>query len=306
VVALQSEPVATPAGAVDRALLERMVANEADMAYRRRVITIFEWLEPRDGDRILDGGCGRGFYLNFLRAVCDADLVGVEFDAEIAVKARRAHAGRRGIHVVRGDLERLPFAPGRFDKAILSEVLEHVNDDVAALDSVAAALRPGGLIAITVPNADYPFWWDPINKTLETLFHTKIRTGLLSGIWANHVRLYTRDQLRRVVEAARLEIVEERAFTHHCFPFIHNLVYGLGKELLEAGYLPTGVAAAADRYNVSGRRGSALNPVNLGLRLFEAFDRRNVMNEPEGRSTLNLCVLARVGADRAVRGNGAR
>ena len=37
-----------------------MVANEADMAYRRRVITIFEWLEPRDGDLILDGGCGRG------------------------------------------------------------------------------------------------------------------------------------------------------------------------------------------------------------------------------------------------------
>ena len=146
--ALQPEPAATPTGAVDHAVLERMVANEADMAYRRRVITIFEWLEPRDGDRILDGGCGRGFYLNFLRAVCEAELVGVEFDAAIAAKAARAHAGRRGIHVVRGDLERLPFAPARFDKAILSEVLEHVNDDVAALDSVAGALRPLSLIHI--------------------------------------------------------------------------------------------------------------------------------------------------------------
>jgi 2-polyprenyl-6-hydroxyphenyl methylase/3-demethylubiquinone-9 3-methyltransferase len=292
------------APAVDRAMVERMVANEADMAYRRRVVTIFEWLEPRDGDRILDGGCGRGFYLNFLRAACEAELWGVEFDAEIAAKAARAHAGRRGIHVVRADLERLPFAAARFDKAILSEVLEHVNDDVAVLDAVAGALKPGGLIAITVPNADYPFWWDPINKTLETVFHTKIRTGVLSGIWANHVRLYTREQLRRVVEAARLDLVEERAFTHHCFPFIHNLVYGLGKEMLEAGYLPDGMAAAADRYHVEGRRGSALNPVNVGLRLFEWFDRRNVMNEPAGRSTLNLCVLARVGAARAAAGAG--
>jgi SAM-dependent methyltransferase len=294
------------ASAVDRAVIERMVANEADMAYRRRVITIFEWLEPRDGDVILDGGCGRGFYLNFLRAVCDAEVWGVEFDAEIAAKAKRVHAGRRGIHVVRADLERLPFAAARFDKAILSEVLEHVNDDVAALSSVADSMRPGGLIAITVPNADYPFWWDPINKTLETVFHTRIRTGLLSGIWANHVRLYTRAELRRLVAAARLEIVEERAFTHHCFPFIHNLVYGLGKELLEAGMLPEGMAAAADRYSVNGRRGSAWNPVNVGLRLFELFDRRNVMSEPEGRSTLNLCVLARVDAGRTAAAAGLR
>jgi SAM-dependent methyltransferase len=271
-----------------------MVANEADMAYRRRVLTIFEWLEPEDGDRILDGGCGRGFYLNFLRAISEAELVGVEFDAEIVAKAGRAHAGRRGIHVVRAALEDLPFASGRFDKAILSEVLEHVGDDVLALSSVAAAVRPGGLIAITVPNADYPFWWDPINKTLETVFHTKIRTGVLSGIWANHVRLYRRSELRQTVARAGLEIVEERSFTHHCFPFIHNLVYGLGKELLEAGHLPSGMAHAADRYNLEGRRGSAWNPVNIGLRLFELFDRRNVMNEPEDRTTLNLCVLARV------------
>jgi SAM-dependent methyltransferase len=274
-----------------------MVANEADMAYRRRVLTIFEWLEPEDGDRILDGGCGRGFYLHFLRAMCEAELVGVEFDADIAAKARRAHAGRRGIHIVRADLERLPFAPSHFDKAILSEVLEHVDSDTAALASVAGAMRPGGLIAITVPNADYPFWWDPINKTLETVFHTKIRTGILSGIWANHVRLYTRAQLRSAIDAVGLETVAERSFTHHCFPFIHNLVYGLGKELLEAGMLPSGMAAAADRYNMEGRRGSALNPVNLGLRLFERFDRRNVMDEPEGRSTLNLCSLVRVPAN---------
>ena len=52
---------------VDPARLERMLANEADMAFRRRVATIFEWLQPAPGDRILDAGCGRGFYLNFLR-----------------------------------------------------------------------------------------------------------------------------------------------------------------------------------------------------------------------------------------------
>ncbi len=57
--------------------------------------------------------------------------------------------------------------------------------------------------------------------------------------------------------------------------------------------LPSGMAAAADRHNFDDGRGSALNPVNVGLRMFEWFDRRNVMNEPPGRSTVNLCILAR-------------
>lgn len=296
------EPHRPVAASFDRARIERLVAHEADMAYRRRVLTIFEWLQPADGDRILDGGCGRGFYLNFLRAVCEAEVWGVEFDAEIAAKAGRALGGRPGLHLVRAALEALPFAAARFDKAILSEVLEHVDDDLQALTSVADVVRGGGLIAITVPNANYPFWWDPINKTLETLFHTKIRTGVLSGIWANHVRLYRRAELRRLVETAGLETVEERSFTHYCFPFIHNLVYGLGKELLEAGMLPEAMASAADRYDTSGRRAGALNPVSIGMRWFELFDRRNVMDEGDRRTSMNLCALVRVPAERSPAG----
>ena len=38
-----------------------MTRNEADMAFRKRVRTVFEWLPPRSGARILEAGCGRGF-----------------------------------------------------------------------------------------------------------------------------------------------------------------------------------------------------------------------------------------------------
>jgi SAM-dependent methyltransferase len=278
---------------VDHSAIARMVRNEADMAYRRRVQTIFEWLEPGDGDLILDGGCGRGFYPKFIRHVCRARVVGIELERPYLHIAKAALENEQGITLVNGDLSRLPLPGAAFDKAILSEVLEHVEDDVAVLRSVARVLRPGGLIAITVPNADYPFWWDPINKTLETLFNTHIRRGILAGIWANHVRLYTRDELRAAVTAAGLEIAAERSFTHHSFPFIHNIVYGFGKTLLEAGMLPGDMAQAADRHDLSGERGGPLNPVNVGLRVFEWFDRRNVMDEPAGRSTVNLCILAR-------------
>lgn len=277
--------------------IARMVRNEADMSYRRRVQTIFEWLQPHHDDLILDGGCGRGYYPRFIRHVCQAQVVGIELERAYLTIAAEALAGQPGITLVNGNLYHLPLPAATFDKAILSEVLEHVADDVAALRSVAGVLKPGGLIAITVPNADYPFWWDPINKTLETLFDTRIRRGILAGIWANHERLYTRDRLRETVLKAGLEIVDERSFTHNCFPFIHNIVYGFGKPLLEAGILPANVARAADRHNLTGERGGMLNPVNVGLRLFEWFDRRNLMNEPAGRSTVNLCILARTPAE---------
>lgn len=277
----------------DTQTIARMTRNEADMAYRRRVQTIFEWLAPRDGDHILDGGCGRGFYLKFIRQVCRARLAGVELELPYARIAKAALAGETDVRLVNGSLYDLPFPAETFDKAILSEVLEHVDDDVKALRSVARVLKPGGLIAITVPHANYPFWWDPINKTLETLFKTHIPHGLLAGIWAFHVRLYTPEQLRKAVMAAGLEVASERSFTHHSFPFIHNIVYGFGKTVLEAGLLPKGIAAAADRHNVSGDRGGRFNPVNIGLSLFEWFDRNNTNDEPPGRSTVNLCVLAR-------------
>lgn len=274
-----------------------MMRNEADMAYRRRVQTIFEWLAPQDGDRILDAGCGRGFYLKFVRHVSQAEVAGVELELPYLRIAKAALAGESDVKLVNGSLYDLPFPAETFDKAILSEVLEHVDDDVKVLRSVARVVKPGGLIAITVPHANYPFWWDPINRTLETLFKTHIQHGLLAGIWAYHMRLYTPGQLRKAVLDADLEVAGERSFTHHCFPFIHNIVYGFGKTVLEAGLLPKDIAVAADRHNVSGDRGGRLNPVNIGLSLFEWFDRGNANNEPAGRSTVNLCLLARkVGA----------
>jgi len=275
------------------AIVQQMVSNEADMAYRRRVYTIFEWLDPQPSDIILDGGCGRGFYPRFIRHVVDAKVVGVELDWLPVSIARDTLHSDRGVTLVNANLYNLPFPHNYFDKAIMSEVLEHVDDDVRALCSMMHVLKPGGLLAITVPNANYPLLWDPINRTLEDVFDARIRKGPLAGLWANHVRLYTADELRQAVFEAGFEVIEERAFTHFSFPFIHNIVYGFGKEVLEAGLLPKNIASAADRHNLSGHRGSSLNPVNIGLSVFELFDRKNVMSEPDGRPTVNLCILAR-------------
>lgn len=278
---------------IDERTLARLTRNEADMAFKRRVRTIFEWIEPTDDKLIFDCACGRGFYLNMIRAVSQCRLVGLELDPEVIAKTARNVGQLPDITLARANIYQQPYSDNTFDGAILSEILEHVDDDVRGLREVYRVLKPGGVLAVTVPNADYPFWWDPINRTLENLFRTHIQTGPLAGIWANHVRLYTREKLRQAVEAAGFSVEAERAFTHYSFPFIHNLVYGLGKPLLESGALPPSMANAADRTAFDRNDGSLLNPINLGLAVLNWFDRPNVMDEPPGRSTVNLCIKGR-------------
>ncbi len=278
--------------AVDTRLIERMTHNEADMAFKKRVLTIFEWLPPHDQDVILDCACGRGFYLNMFRHVSACRLIGLELDEGIIRKAQRNVGHLSNLLLVQGTIYELPFPGNYFDGLILSEILEHVEDDVAALREVRRVLKPRGICVITVPNANYPFFWDPIISTLERLFGTHIASGPVAGIWTNHVRLYRPEQLRAVVETAGLAVEAERAFTHYSFPFIHNLVYGLGKPLFESGLLPARWAQACDRIALDAGSGSCWNPIRWGIKLLNLFDRLNRLEEPPGRSTVNLALKA--------------
>lgn len=273
--------------------IQRLTRNEADMSFKRRLQTVFEWIPPDAQSLILDCACGRGFYLNYYRTVSDVPLVGLELEADIIHKAQQYVGHLPKITLTRGNIYALPFPDGVFDAVILSEILEHIEDDVRGLQEVYRVLKPNGVVAITVPNANYPFWWDPINKTLETLFNTHIQRGVLAGIWANHVRLYTLPDLRQAVLDAGFQIEAERACTHSCFPFIHNVVYGLGKPLLESGLMPQSMAKAADRTTFDQNKGSLWNPINLGVGMLNWFDRPNKIDEPLDRSTVNLCIKAR-------------
>jgi SAM-dependent methyltransferase len=174
------------------------------------------------------------------------------------------------------EIAALPFAPASFDRILLSEVLEHLDDDFATLQSLHTLIRPGGIVALSVPCANYPFWWDPINATRQWLGMAPItNAGPITGIWSNHVRLYTPTQLRRVAEQAGFVVEQLEQQTRVTLPFAHFLVYSIGKPLLDYQLLPGTWLRYADRRYGASNDGRWWHPFNLLRRVIRWIDTAN-------------------------------
>lgn len=120
---------------------------------RRRIVAdVIRRLKLPPQARILDAGCGTGGNLPML--VNFGDVTAAEFDAEAAALARA-----RGVcEVVRAGLpNEMPFVAQQFQLITLLDVLEHIDDDRASLQTLASLLSPGGCLLITVPA--FPFLW---------------------------------------------------------------------------------------------------------------------------------------------------
>src|SRR5205814_10607541 len=100
---------------------------------------LLDFLAPRDGERILDCGAGIGFHSKALAALARVRPSGLDLDL-----AKLATARRTGVpsSLLAGDAAALPFAPASFDKALASEILEHVTDDRRVLAEPHRVLKP--------------------------------------------------------------------------------------------------------------------------------------------------------------------
>lgn len=96
--------------------------------------------------RGIDVGCGRGDIAAGLIAR-GWSMTGIEPSPGAAENARA-----RGVEVHIGTLSDVQLQPANFDAAVLRHSLEHTYDPLADLERLSAALVPGGLLAITVPN----------------------------------------------------------------------------------------------------------------------------------------------------------
>lgn len=219
--------------------VERLLEVEPDLAFARRARIIFQNLKLSEGEKVLDVGCGRGFYLKAITKIFPkAEIFGID-KSQKYLKVARKFLDENRAELVLGDAKKLPFKDNFFDRIIASEVLEHIEDDQKAISEIYRVLRPGEVGIITVPNRDYPFLWDPLNWVLEKLFqqHIPSRIWWLAGIWADHQRLYDKNELTMKLKKVGFKIEKIWQATYCCLPFSHFLLYGIGKNLVEKGYL---------------------------------------------------------------------
>ena len=95
--------------------------------------------------RLLEIGCGSGALLQDLSA--DNVVVGMDI-ADVALRVCR----ERGLDCVsKGDVTALPYADAAFDIVIAIDVLEHIDDDAAAVREIHRVCKPGGRLIVTVP-----------------------------------------------------------------------------------------------------------------------------------------------------------
>lgn len=119
-----------------------------DARRRRRIVR--EALVAAGGERILDVGCGPGFYCaELLQEVgASGSVVGVDASPAMLALARRRCAGHDNIEFHEASAIGLPVEYESFDAALCVQVLEYVADPTAGLAEMNRALRPGGRVVV--------------------------------------------------------------------------------------------------------------------------------------------------------------
>jgi ubiquinone/menaquinone biosynthesis C-methylase UbiE len=162
------------------------------VARREIVIALATKLAPHQAT-LLDVGCGTGFFLarakqHFSVVGLDPSPVALALCSDIGLDCTMLGTAT--------DLSGV--GEQRFDIVTLLDVIEHVDDDVAALRAAAGVLKPGGRVIVTVPA--FQFLWsghDDVN---------------------HHKRRYTRRGLEKAMRQGGLDQLYLTYFNCYLFP----------------------------------------------------------------------------------------
>lgn len=235
--------------------LNELLSTVGDMALKRRARRIVEELDLKDKEKILEVGCGNGYYLNLLNKLgFNLTLTGIDNDVLALQDARKIIRDNK-VKFKLVDANKLPFGNNFFDKVVISEVIEHVEDQQKVLSEIYRVLKPGGIMVLTTCNIDYPFLWDPVNWILQHLLGTHIKSGFWAGIWNQHLRLYKISNLNSIIKKSKFKVEISEFLTRWCLPFNHYLV-NLIARLFYQGTLPKSISKGLNKFE--GERGSIL------------------------------------------------
>lgn len=219
-------------GALADEAFERLAAVEdASFWFRGRNRLLLWALDAQfpSAGSMLEVGCGNGYVLAAIAASHPGLRVAGSDLSESALQRARARTPHATF--VRADARKLPF-DGEFDVVGAFDVLEHVDEDGAALTAIHGALAPGGGLIVTVPQ--HRWLWSETDR------------------YSGHERRYSRRELVGKLEAAGFRVRVATSFVTLALPVmaasrawqaLSLSRFDPGRELT----LPRGVDALLDR-----------------------------------------------------------
>lgn len=201
---------------------------------------------PRAGAQLLEIGCGTGHNLAMLSQFGEVQAL------EVDPAARAIAEQRLGKPVLSAPLPELDGVPQRhFDLVGAFDVIEHIEDDAAALNAIASCLKPGGRFVATVPA--HQWMWSA---------HDVVN---------HHKRRYSARQLRELFDASPLKLEAIGYFNSLLFPVAvaQRLSSKLrGKDESDLKMPPAPVNAVLERAFAAERHLIGRVPLPPGLSLF--------------------------------------
>jgi len=177
-----------------------LTALEAGHFWFRVRNALIIWALGKYGARVssfMEIGCGTGFVLQGIaRCFPKISLVGSEIYPEGIVFAAERIGGGEFMQM---DARQIPFVT-EFDAVGAFDMIEHIEEDETVLQQVHQALKPAGLLLLTVPQ--HRWLWSPVDAN------------------ACHVQRYPMRELHNKVALAGFTIVRSTSFVTSLLPFM--------------------------------------------------------------------------------------
>jgi len=217
-------------------------AHFIDVASRRRAINELKRTLGLKPVSIMEVGCSAGHLLaDMRRGLPNARLTGGDYTLGTLVKLGEKMPS---IPLVRFNLAKSPLPSDSCDAIVLLNVLEHIEDDVAATSHIARMLKPGGVAVIEVPAG--PKLFDDYDRQLR------------------HFRRYTLQGICSVVERAGLVIERQNylgALIYPAFYLAKRLSQRRAKSTSEREAHVASAIGTTSRFNAIGHAVMSLEEV---------------------------------------------
>jgi len=163
-----------------RGFAGRLLGAAMDLANQAPTRWALDTLAPRDGERILEAGCGTGAALAGLRTMADVSLCGIDPSADMIAVARRRLGD--GAELTVADTATMPYLPGSFDAALALNVLYFCDPESRMIADLRRVLKPGGRLVCYVTARSTMQSWPFVRAGLHRLFDAEgLEAALVRG-----------------------------------------------------------------------------------------------------------------------------